>query len=646
MTSTPVAPNVESVVNVSTASNGDHDLAAIGKTIRTDIGRCSEPEEITRQVGKTVAGIDGVVGACLVAWDAHGQCSAPPHLVCRQAYARQAPLWEKTIFGIAASVRDTATGQFGVIVGSSHRFCVAAAPVIVAESVCGVVCVVTDQSEEVTRRCMLVAQLTAAELGKHFAAINQRTSDASRDERCVVDPSTDQDSTGPRFWHDVVVKSAGRKEFSLACREIADALQQRLGVASVMIGLRTSKRKHCRLVGVSDNPLFSKQSVLATRAEEVFDEAIVRRRTVRIATDTATADATDASRELLQLCEAPGLASGPLDDFSGEPIGAWIVVEESRPMSAAEPCEPPTCGVELTHLFKDLGPCLDVLWRARLGLLRRCIAWAWKKEAGTRRRTIAVVTGLLLFAMLIPLPYRIKCDCTLQPVTRRYVPVPHDGVLNEVLVEPGDVVKAGQVLARMDGREIEWELAARRAEFTRAKKQHDASLAVANTSESQIARLEMERLDVQIQLLRDRIENLEIRSPIDGIVIGGDPKKRQGARLVQGENLFEAGPLEKMLVEVYVPDEEISQVAEAQRTVIRFDAFASRTFAGPIERISPSAEPRDQQNVFVAEVALDNANHLLRPGMSGRCRIRAGVHPLGWNLFHKAWHALAQALVW
>jgi RND family efflux transporter MFP subunit len=236
----------------------------------------------------------------------------------------------------------------------------------------------------------------------------------------------------------------------------------------------------------------------------------------------------------------------------------------------------------------------------------------------------------------MPFPYKVSCDCSMQPVTKRFVAAPFAARLDEVLVEPGDFVSQGQILARMDGREIRWELAALAAELNRAAKLRDSSLAVQDVAAAQLASLEAERLQKKIDLLEDRIKKLELRAPISGLVIAGDLKKTQGAPLPTGQPLFELAPLDRMLAELYIPDEEISRVAEGQRVTIRLDAHPRLAFEGKLARVHPKAEIHQSENVFVGEVLLDNGSQVLRPGMRGETQIVTQKHPLAWNLFHKA----------
>jgi RND family efflux transporter MFP subunit len=226
------------------------------------------------------------------------------------------------------------------------------------------------------------------------------------------------------------------------------------------------------------------------------------------------------------------------------------------------------------------------------------------------------------------------------------VVAPFEGRLEKALVAPGDVVSAGDVVARMDGREIRWELAGLESELNAASKKRDSALALQNAAAAQLAKLDMERLELKIRLLEHRAENLEVKSPIGGIVTSGDLEKAEGAPVTTGATLFEIAPLDRMIAEVAVPEAEIAHVRTGQAVRIRLDAYPRRNWIATLDRIQPRAEIRDRANVFVAELTLDNSDELLRPGMKGHAEITGPRRSLAWILFHKAWESVALALGW
>ena len=256
----------------------------------------------------------------------------------------------------------------------------------------------------------------------------------------------------------------------------------------------------------------------------------------------------------------------------------------------------------------------------------------------SRSKSVVTLNVVALAAQMLPVPYDVNCDCELQPVTRRFVAAPFEGTLERALVEVGDTVTEGQLLARMDGKEVRWELAGNAAEYERAAKERDAHLADQKFGEAQLARLQMERLGLTTRLLEHRSENLEIRSPIDGIVVSGELKRAEGVRLSLGQTLFEIAPLDRMIVEVEIPESELAHVPPQTDAVIRLEAYPDQRLTGPLKRICPRAELRNKQQVFIGEVELPNDTGQLRPGMRGRVALPAGNSTLGWRLFHRAWN--------
>jgi multidrug efflux pump subunit AcrA (membrane-fusion protein) len=243
-------------------------------------------------------------------------------------------------------------------------------------------------------------------------------------------------------------------------------------------------------------------------------------------------------------------------------------------------------------------------------------------------------------------PYRISADARIQPITRRFVAAPFAGTLECTLVSPGDVVAQADVLARIDAREIQWELDGLLAEYRRVTKTRDSALANRQVAEAQLAKLEMDRIELRTQLLEHRIRHLEIKSPIDGVVVSGDLAKAEGAPLTMGQSLFEIAPLGEMLVEVAVPEDEIQYVLTGQEVVLRLDAYADSKWTANISKIHPRAEMCDDRNVFIVEFVLHDAGGILRPGMKGRAKITGPRRTLAWNWFHRPYEKLAQMWGW
>ncbi|TWT49072.1 macrolide transporter subunit MacA [Rubripirellula amarantea] len=343
-----------------------------------------------------------------------------------------------------------------------------------------------------------------------------------------------------------------------------------------------------------------------------------------------------AVAQLVRNLPAKHLNAIRLSDHLDRDRGTLIVLESSETQ----------CETFLNVVSRPLASAIHRIVRLQPSVVEQGVR---NIHAFTKQRSrIGMLAVAVLFSalMLIPATYRVAATVELQPVERRFIAVPVDGPLLRVHVRPGDLVEPRGLLAEIDPREIDFELAGSQAQLSRAEQERKAMIAEHDFAGSQIAVLEQERLRNQTQLLEHQRGNLEIRSPINGIIISGDHTRSEGMPMTRGETLFEIAPLGEMMAEIAIPESEIAEVQSGMECTFHLHAYPNRTLRGTIERINPRAELRDHENVFIAEVRVKDPDGLYRPGMRGQAKIESNSHPLGWNLFHRAYYSLARVIGW
>lgn len=439
---------------------------------------------------------------------------------------------------------------------------------------------------------------------------------------------------------ELLTRLQAAENMNQACCLLVNDLRAYLDCGTLAVALRRGTRGGLSLRAVSSLAEFDGNSELARQFESACDEAVLGDRS------TAWPPEDDSQRHatlaLKALCGQTGAGSGIcslLRDAAGTVVGAWVILgvdprHDRRTRCLAEAFAPPVAN------------CLSALRRQQRGVVGRAVQWSCDRARTRAGRLVVALLGLGLAAMFVPATHKIKCDCRLEPVTRRFVAAPFEGTLEEALVKPGDLVAKGALLARLDGREIRWKQAELVAERARAEKTRDAELAAGKFGAAQISKLEMQRIDLQVQLLEHRAENLEIRSPIAGVITSGDLQRAQGAPLSLGQTLFEVAPLDAMVVEFSIPQDDIRFVGKALPVLVRLDSHAGETWRLNVDRVQPRAEIRDQQSVFIGTALLENRQGKLRPGMEGQARVIGARRPLGWLLFHKPWEALRTWTGW
>ncbi|HEY6564850.1 MAG TPA: HlyD family efflux transporter periplasmic adaptor subunit [Pirellulaceae bacterium] len=411
---------------------------------------------------------------------------------------------------------------------------------------------------------------------------------------------------------------------------------------SVALGWLRPSGTGVRLKAVSGLSEFDPHGESTRRLGAALDECLVRGELTAWPPLAPTErHASLAHRQLLEQSREDAVLSIPLRTLDDVLVGALIALGPRASLHT-----PATC-----NAWKAMAPHLaTALDRRRLaeptrwqrmtrGLLGQRSGWS-------RTRMVLALLGSAMALMAVPVPYRIATDCLAEPTLRRFVVAPYDGRLNKSLVETGDLVEEGDVLAMMDDRELRFELEGRIVERSRAAKERDTATADHDTSAAQLAELERETHDVQIKLLREREKNLAIESPLAGVVLKGDLEDAEGAPVTVGQALYEIAPLETLTLELAIPAEDIAWIQEQQPVTARLDGYHGRRIAGTIARIHPRAEIRENHHVFIADVTLPNTRGDLRPGMHGKARIHAGFRALGWIWWHKAWHRVRIVMGW
>lgn len=344
-----------------------------------------------------------------------------------------------------------------------------------------------------------------------------------------------------------------------------------------------------------------------------------------------------AHRMLAQNLAADRLVSCALHTDDGHPWGALILSGQDDQLSS------PRLLRFLEASEPRIASTICLLSRAERKGAEKLISSGRSILRGKRTKAILSLVAGIALLLCIPLPYNVKAACELHPLNHRYVAAPFDAPLDQCVVEPGDMVDKDQLLAVLDGREVRLGLSEVASDLNRAAREQDMHRAKGEYGAAEVARLQMQAHESRKEMLEYRSEHLEIRSPCDGVVVSGDWKKSVGVPMKIGENMFEISPLGHMIVEVGIPEDDITHVAIGQEVTVQLEAYAGDRWTGKLIRVHPAAEVRENEHVFIGEVEIDNPELRLRPGMRGHAKIETAAHPILWNVFHKPWN---KAIAW
>lgn len=191
------------------------------------------------------------------------------------------------------------------------------------------------------------------------------------------------------------------------------------------------------------------------------------------------------------------------------------------------------------------------------------------------------------------------------------------GILQEMFVEVGQVVKKGEVVARIDSERFELQLQQAKAAYLSAKSSYErlGQLYRANAATQQSyeqAKGQYEAYASQYELARLQLDYASVKSPIDGVVLVRH--LAAGSIAAPERPLVTIGDLEDLVVRARVPEryyETFGTLRDSMRIVLR--RAGGGEHPGTIRSISPfvSAETKN----FEVVVAIGDTPELLRPGM-------------------------------
>jgi multidrug resistance efflux pump len=169
------------------------------------------------------------------------------------------------------------------------------------------------------------------------------------------------------------------------------------------------------------------------------------------------------------------------------------------------------------------------------------------------------------------------------------------------------------------------------AEIEEAQKDEDIALASGQIATAQLAGLRRKTLMRKAELLQDKLDQLDVASPIDGMVIQGDLTRSLGTPLEIGQTLMEIAPEGNVEIELELPESEIRFVEMNAPVELWFPALDGREFESRVRSVWPAATIRDDANVFVAIAELPNSDAALRVGMRGEAVVIGPTYPWIWK---------------
>jgi membrane fusion protein, multidrug efflux system len=231
-----------------------------------------------------------------------------------------------------------------------------------------------------------------------------------------------------------------------------------------------------------------------------------------------------------------------------------------------------------------------------------------------------------------------------------------NGRLQSVDVQLGDAVRQGQIIAKVEDREIQEqvrqaEAAYRVAEATIRQREADLKLAQTNLERNKslldrqllpkqtfddtdarhqaavaqldLAKAQFEQSKARLDELKINLSNTVIASPVDGFV--GKRFLDPGATVSPNVPVASLVDIRSVRMVANLVEKDVRRVTVGTRADIDVDAYPGETFTGRVSRVAPVVDPATRTAEM--EIEVPNPGFRLKPGMYARVQLTVAVRP-------------------
>ncbi len=168
------------------------------------------------------------------------------------------------------------------------------------------------------------------------------------------------------------------------------------------------------------------------------------------------------------------------------------------------------------------------------------------------------------------------------------------GRLVSLEVDEGAAVRRGQVLARVEGRDLDLTVQELAARERLARTQHERTQALVaekflSPAELDRTRTELEAAQAASQRAQAQRDYALLVAPADGVVLRRDGER--GQFIPAGQAVYTLACCAPLRVAAEVDEEDIARVTIGMPVVLRGDALPGRLFDGEVAEITPKGDP-------------------------------------------------------
>lgn len=237
---------------------------------------------------------------------------------------------------------------------------------------------------------------------------------------------------------------------------------------------------------------------------------------------------------------------------------------------------------------------------------------------------VLLLTIVLLAITLIPVDDIVTAPLYIEGDKRYTVTAPQQSYIIEVLARPGDNVKQGQIIAKLEDKDLKMEASDIQSQLEQTEGQFRQAMADMDAANSGLAVNQKQQAQSKLDLINRKIARTIIKSPIDGVVVSGDWQQKIGTPIEEGAELFQVADVASYRVILHVPDKDMDRLQIGETGKMKLTSLPDQTFDFTVRRLTAVAEVKDGENGFSVEASLSATPTQINPGMQGVGKVKVG----------------------
>ncbi len=192
------------------------------------------------------------------------------------------------------------------------------------------------------------------------------------------------------------------------------------------------------------------------------------------------------------------------------------------------------------------------------------------------------------------------------------------GRIEKIFVEVGTRVSRGQVLVQMDASSLKQQNV-QLENLKRDYARYEELLKVGGIAQQQVDQIKTQ-IDVLTTAIKNVEDNTRLQSPINGIITN---RNYDNGDVYGGQPILTVQQLNPLKALINVSESNFTNVKVGMPVNIQLDVYGDEIFTGKVSLIYPTIDP--STHTFGVEVAINNSNMRVRPGMYARVTLNFGT---------------------